>query len=926
LKIKKIKLKYLILFIVIIILSFSSIYANSEQNPIRLAVWNKPNSAIINEKGDISGFEPDLFKELTSSLKRAVEIKVYDSKVLSIEAVLNNEADVVMSTVYEENLNSNLEYNKLMIRHVESLICSYNKKIAFQEYSSMNNKKIGYISRGVYSNLILDYLNKKIENPQLKVFYSSKEILVSLKNSEIDFAVIELDAKSDDLNILDRFNPLPTYYITRKGESKIIDQAYSMFVNNSSDTYHDLFNKYFSSAISSEFSREEKSYINSNPNLLVATFSNKNIFSSLDDNYKIIGIFPDIIRELSKISGLNLRLIVNDENISLPEMIEQNKCNIAIGLDRLKSIKYNSDFTYCNPVMEIPMELIVNKNKMLDKKLINSVVVSKLNSQSDVFIKENYPKWKILYEPDINNRYDMLISGEVDCLIDSSYSFNYMRGNPKYENTSRYPIVFFTSDLNIVLDKNLDPILASIINKSIITLRKAKLDNIIENNISTIVYTPTFYDLFLIHRFEYLGILLLIFFFLLILYIIASNRRRKQLEKSNNELIKAEQSAIKANQAKSVFLARMSHDMRTPLGAVIGLAEFGIKETKEKQIKSYFTDINDSAKYLLSLMDDILDSQKLQNDNFEFNFSLIFLSDTIKKVKTYVENMAKEKNIKLDIFSNCMNLKRCIYADEKRLSQILVNILSNAIKYTPSEGSIVWIIDFKQISDKQALLSTKIQDTGVGMSQEFVNNHLFKPFSKEKNSLSKSEGGSGLGLNICKKLIDQMKGKIVCESAIGRGTTFEIELEYDIASEKDTKLYFEKKRELSNQKYTNCLTGVRILVCDDTEINIKIAKKILEKRHIKVDVAYNGKEAIEKVLLNEYHAILMDIRMPILDGLEATKKIREFNKEIPIIAFSANAYSEDINKSLSVGMNAHLAKPIDTEILFNTLEKLICTK
>lgn len=925
-KTKKIKPRYLIFFIVIIVLTFSSIYAANEQNPLRLAVWNKPNAVIINDDGNVTGFESDLFRALTSYLKRPVKIKVYDSKASSIEAVLNNEADVVMSTIYEEGINTNLEYNKLMVRHVESLICSYNQNIAYQDYSSMNNKRIGYISRGAYSNLILDYLYNKIQNPQLKVFYSSKEILKALKNYEIDFAVIEIDAISDDLTILDRFNPLPTYYITRKGESKNIDQAFSLFLNNSSDTYYELFNQYFSSATSSEFSKEEKAYINTNPNLLVATFSNKNIFSSIDDNYQIIGIFPDIVRELSKISGLNLKLVVNEENIQLPDMVAQNKCNMAIGLDCLKSIKYNSEFTYCNPVMEIPMELIVNKNKMLDKKLINSVVVPKLNCQSDVFIKENYPNWKIYYEQDINKRYDMLIKGNVDCLIDSSYSFNYMRGNPKYGNTSRYPIVFYTSYLNIIVDKSLDPILASIINKSIITLRKTKLDNIIENNISSIVYTPTFYDLFITHRLEYLGILLLIFFFLLILYIIASNRRRKQLEKSNNELIKAEQSAIKANQAKSVFLARMSHDMRTPLGAVIGLAEFGIKETTDKQIKSYFTDINDSAKYLLSLMDDILDSQKLQNENFEFNYSLVFLCDTIKKVKTYVENRAKEKNIKLDISSNCMNFKRCIYADEKRLSQILVNILSNAIKYTPSEGSIVWDIDFKQISDKQVLLTTKIQDTGVGMSQEFVNNHLFKPFSKENNSLSKSEGGSGLGLNICKKLIDQMKGKIICESIIGRGTTFEIELKYDIASENDTKLYFEKKKMLSKEKQSNCLAGSRVLVCDDTEINIKIAKKILEKKLIEVDIAYNGQEAVEKVLLNEYQAILMDIRMPILDGLEATKKIREFNKKIPIIAFSANAYSEDINKSLSVGMNAHLPKPIDTEILFKTLEKLICNK
>jgi len=209
------------------------------------------------------------------------------------------------------------------------------------------------------------------------------------------------------------------------------------------------------------------------------------------------------------------------------------------------------------------------------------------------------------------------------------------------------------------------------------------------------------------------------------------------------------------------------------------------------------------------------------------------------------------------------------------------------------------------------------------MSEDFVKNKLFKPFSKEENSLSKSEGGTGLGLNICKKLIDQMGGKITCDSIINKGTTFIIALPLKFASKEETDKFNYSCDNKNINTFNDRFKGIKILVCDDTKINIKIEKKILEDRGIIVDVAYNGQEAIDKSKENNFDAILMDIRMPIVNGLEATKKIREFNKTIPIIAFSANAYAEDIKQSLEAGMNAHLAKPVDVTQLFSVLEKEI---
>ncbi len=572
------------------------------------------------------------------------------------------------------------------------------------------------------------------------------------------------------------------------------------------------------------------------------------------------------------------------------------------------------------------MELIVRRSTFFDKNAPNKIVLKKESCPIYKFIKKTYPNWEIIFESDLDTRYQLLLKEKVDCIIDSSYSFNYLSAKAEYPKLTYYPVTLYYGDINIVLKTEQGRVLAQIINKSITQLKKNNLNNIVEKNISKILYTPSFVDLFVAHRIEYLGVLFVALIFFSIIYVMASNRRRQELEKINNNLIIAESKAIEANNAKGIFLARMSHDMRTPLGAVIALASFGINESESDNIKSYFDDIEGSAKYLLSLIDDILDSQKLQNDNFDFKYSVLYICNTVNRVKTVIETKAKEKNIKLIITNKYDNLETYFLGDEKRVSQIFINILSNAIKYTHENGIIHWDLSFKKIDKNKIMFFSQIRDTGVGMSSNFIKNHLFKPFTKEENSLSKAEGGSGLGLNICKKLITQMNGSIECKSTINQGTTFSIEIPFEIASKEDIKNFEKVETCLNTEQGDNVLRGIRVLVCDDTEINIKIAKKILEKKQVLVEIAKNGQEAVKKVQESTFDAVLMDIRMPILDGLEATKIIREFNKNIPIIAFSANAYADDIKQSLDVGMNAHLAKPIDTQKLFSTLEKLIFKK
>ncbi|MDC7236223.1 MAG: transporter substrate-binding domain-containing protein [Sphaerochaetaceae bacterium] len=916
-------LKYLLIIFLIVVTTLSTLSAVNSTKPLRLAVWNNASTAIVKDNGEVTGFEPELFRALSPFLSRQTEVIVFNNKAESLDALRNGDVDVVMSSLYTSDIDQEFDFTNIMVRHVDALLCSTTEEYYYQEYDKMANKKIGYLNRPGTIDPILEYLNGKIDNPILIPFNTVQEIRTSLEKGEIDLATFGIGALVDSYYILDRFYSLPTYYITRKGESRLINDALSAFLNNSLDTYDALYFKYYPRAITTEFTKEEKDFIENKKEIKVVTPSSKNVFSSIDSAGEIIGIFPDIIREINNISKLNLQLITTEENLSLTASLEQGKADIAIGLDCLKHFNYNSEYLTCDTVMSIPMELITKRSNVLNKDYVQKIGIPKDNCSLNDFVKENYPNWEIIYEPDLEERYSLLVEGKIDCLIDSSFSFNYLNAKPKFSNLTRYPLPIYQSDLDIVVKSADNRVLYNILNKSITQIKNKHLNSIVDTNIAKIIYTPTLYDLFISHRIEYLGILILIFFFFIVVYIIASNKRRVELEESNEELNIAKQEAIEANRAKSVFLARMSHDMRTPLGAVIGLADFGENEAKDKKIKEYFKGINSSASYLLSLMDDILDSQKLQNDNFEFVYEIIQPCEIFKRVKNVVERRASEKDIKFVINSNCHNFEKCVYADEKRVSQILINLLNNAIKYTPSKGTINWTSSLDSLDDETVKLTSVVQDNGVGMSEDFIKNELFKPFSKEHNSLSKSEGGTGLGLNICKKLVDQMNGTITCNSKLGVGTTFTLSIDLKLASEYETKKYNKLVKINKSRVDSTIFKGQKILVCDDTEINIKIIKKILEQREIIVDVAYDGKEAVEKAKKNYFDAILMDIRMPILDGLEATKQIRLFDKKIPIIAYSANAYAEDIEEAKIAGMNAHLAKPIDIDELFKVLESVI---
>jgi PAS domain S-box-containing protein len=400
-------------------------------------------------------------------------------------------------------------------------------------------------------------------------------------------------------------------------------------------------------------------------------------------------------------------------------------------------------------------------------------------------------------------------------------------------------------------------------------------------------------------------------------------------QKKNEQLQNSLDQAEKASHAKADFYSRMSHDMRTPMNGILGMAELSQDETDVGKLKENIEKIRESGEYLLSLVNDTLDIQRIESGKMVLEPKVVSTVDIVNNILDMMRVTAKAKGVTLKYTNGNVDLNWYIRMDALRLKQIFINLLSNAVKFTPAGGTVEW--EFKLLS-REGMVSHNViyvRDTGVGMSKEFLENGIFKPFSQESNEVSTLYAGSGLGLSIAKSLIELMGGKIEVESELGVGTTFAVYLDFVRVDEAEAKgLFKEQKKE--KDSLSSMLQGKRILLAEDHPLNAEIAQRLLLKVGCVVTWAKNGQEAVsafEKEPPHTYDALLIDIRMPVMDGLEATRQIRALEKEdaatIPIIAMTANAYEEDIKASLEAGMNAHLGKPIVLQTLYETLAEYI---
>lgn len=399
---------------------------------------------------------------------------------------------------------------------------------------------------------------------------------------------------------------------------------------------------------------------------------------------------------------------------------------------------------------------------------------------------------------------------------------------------------------------------------------------------------------------------------------------KRELEEANSHLMEALEEARRASEAKSDFLSRMSHDMRTPMNGIIGMANIAMECLDDKErVREALQKIQSASRQLHMLINDVLDMSKIESGKIQLLREHADLKKLLESLLPGMQTIAKKYNVAVN-YKGFQTKHRYIYGSPVHIQRIASNILSNAIKYNRDGGSVTVFVTEEPVEGCQdkAMFILTVQDTGIGMSEDFLKNRLFIPFAREYSE--EKVPGTGLGMAIIKEIVQLMDGEIQVESKLGEGSTFKVYTPFELAPE-----LVENKLNKERDDKT-ILAGKRILVVDDNDVNIEIATFLLENHGAECFNAHNGREGVEAYLAKDegfFDLILMDVRMPIMNGYEATRAIRSANRsdavDVPIVAMTANAFTEDKRKCWAAGMNDHIAKPIDVEVMLETIGRYI---
>ena len=785
------------------------------------------------------------------------------------------------------------------------------------------------------------YLRKNYPNLKLRLINSTKEGLELVSKGEV-YALIDPEPVLkymikkhffSDLKVSGWFHEYNSkdrsklHFMTQKDKPELISIINKGLLTLTPGELSILENKWFGSSNTKleetkiEFTREELKYLEDKKIIRMCALPNALPYEAINDEGKHVGIAEDMIQIMESRIGTKIVLVPTKTWAQSHEYIKQGSCDILPIIQNLPSREKYLDFTkpYINQTTVIATrneEIFVSSlDEIKDKK----VAIVQKYAHSDL-IKKAYPDLNIVAVSNIKEGLEKVRRKEVYGYIDALGSISYelqKQGNYEIKIAGK---VGFDLELSLGTRKD-ETLLNSIFSKAIDSFTQQEIKEIYDKWIT--VRFEDKIDYSLIYKIIAISLLVLIPIIFWNRKLKAEIKKRKEIE---FELINARQKALNASKAKSNFLANMSHEIRTPMHGIIGMTTLALKniDNDKQKSKDYIKKAQTSANILLRIINDILDFSKIEAGKLEINYETISLRESVSAINDIFSHMIEEKQLQLIIEQDEL-IPEFVLGDKLRLFQILTNLISNAVKFT-EKGYIKIKIEFLSKDNDDIKLRFSVIDTGKGIAKK-NQEKLFKSFSQEDSSISKEYGGTGLGLAISKKLVELMNGEIGFKSKKNEGSEFFFIISTKIVKNEKVKEHIETETSFEN----NSVYNDNILLVEDNEINQELAQTLLSEFVKNVEIAPNGLEAIKKLEENDenyYSLILMDIHMPIMDGYTATKKIKANDsfKNIPIIAMTANALTDDINKTFEYGMIDHIAKPIDLIELKTKVSKVLSNK
>ena len=732
---------------------------------------------------------------------------------------------------------------------------------------------------GLKEKIELDFQNNNIEAIEIKDIYLNKNLISAYKdvNNNIIFED-KLPAKYKLYNFIKKdIIEKKEYTSNDLGEIKIY--------------YKD--SSYYKKLIS--LTEKEKAFIKEKKVFNLCLSPNWAPFEKLE-NGKYTGISADIMKIISNQLDIEFNLVQTNTWKESLEKIKDKRCDFlplaGETTSRKEFLNFTSSYINSNIVVATKINVPFFDNINIIENESFAVLESHFLFE---MLKSKYPKVKLV---EVNSVYEGLSKvgkGEVFGFIDNSIVINHIVQKNFLGSIAVSGKLDGEMNLSIATRKDL-PLMGSIFEKMLILIDEETKQEIFNRWVKVNYQIKTDYTLV-----WQLSVISLI----IILITLYWNRKLTML---NRQLQRERNRAYKASKAKANFLANMSHEIRTPMNSIIGMSHLVLETSLPKEQKEYIEKIDKSANSLLRIINDILDFSKIEAGKIKFHNTKFSLREVVSDCIDYIDLDLEEKSLEF-ILDYDKNLKDCYFGDKLRVSQVLTNLLHNAVKFT-EKG----FIRLKIVQKENNILYIEVEDSGIGLSK-YEKNKIFRSFSQGDVGTSKKYEGTGLGLAISKDLVQLMNGKIWLESEKNSGTTFFVEIEVNSCENEQIEEVKEKKPDFSNRQ---------ILLVEDNIVNQQIIAGLLKKTHANLKIVSSGEEAINFIIDNSsIDIVLMDIQMPHLDGYQTTELIRRHNKKIPIIALTANSNDEDIKKSIDCGMNAHLKKPIEIQNLYSTINKYL---
>ena len=890
-----------------------------------------------NEKGARKGYGYELLQTLSGYTGWQFEYVTCDWSDC-FEKLENGEIDIMGGISYTEDRAEEMLFSdEPMGEEKYYLYVDLSRAdISASNFKTLNGKKVGVLMGTEPEVMLTEWEEKYGLKTQHVNISNNEDVKQKLANHEIDCFVSLEESLWAELGIstITRVGKSSIYYVLNKDRSDLkeeLDNAMRALDEAAPFYTADLCKKYFSLDYKPILTGEEKAWLRKHGAIRMGFLTSDRGVSTYDPaTGEITGTITDYIQFATDCLGnqeLEFHLVGYDDKEAELNALKSGEIDMVFHFDQSPNLAEEYRVACTNTTWTSNMMAVTNKQLFIENE-VNRVAVPQNKISLTRYIAFYYPQWEIVDCDTQEDAIKLVKDGQADCFVtgissEGNYSKKYGFYSVPLPNpaNSCFAVNSGNRSLLSILNKTIKAMPANMLTSSLAmyksSSRKVTLIDFIKDN---------FFMVLLISSIAVAVVLLTILKLLQKARKAeaAARKAANDTQELNAKLQVAVENAESANRAKSTFLFNMSHDIRTPMNAIIGYADLASRHLDDPaKLEKYMENIQVCGQNLLMLLNNVLDLARIENDKTEMEYSVSDVDKDFRNCVAMFQNQADSKGQTLTVTAHL--LYPYVYADIPHLTEVCTNLVSNAVKYTGAGGTIH--CDVTQKPGKKegwCDMVVTVADNGIGMSQEFQK-HIFEPFERERTSTVSKVEGSGIGMGIVKKLVELMSGTVEVESKIGVGSKFTVTIPCRIASGDET----QAKRE-TNPSDQKCLCGTRILLTEDNDLNAEIAVELLREEGCTVDRAKDGVECVdmlEKAANGTYQMILMDIQMPVMNGYDAAKKIRRMDDpqkaNIPIIAMTANAFSEDKQAALDVGMNDHIAKPINMNILVPTIQKYL---